>query len=333
MQACCIKKDDKMKAAVRSKYGSSEVLSIKEVEIPTPKDDEVLIRIHASTVNRSDYHVLTGKPLFMRVFTGLLKPKLSIIGTDFAGQIETVGSTVKFFKTGDKVMGFGGVFGIGSHAQYLALPEIKAIKATVTIPHNLTYNQAAACLEGTFYAASCINQLKPKAGQKAMVYGATGAIGSAYVQFLKYYGVYVTAVCGGENTELVRALGADKVIDYKSEDFTKDKERYDFIFDAVGKSSFVKCRQLLKKNGIYTSSGGAINLLWVLITPVLGGKKVPFVPPKNIKGSLNFINDLIEKGSFRPVIDRTYPIEKIADAFTYVATGEKIGNVIITMDG
>jgi NADPH:quinone reductase-like Zn-dependent oxidoreductase len=229
-------------------------------------------------------------------------------------------------------MGFGGVFGCGSHAQYFILPETKAIKAIILMPGNITYDQAAACLEGAFYAASGINQLKLKAGQKALVYGATGAIGSSYVQFLKNYGVYITAVCSSENTELVRSLGADKVIDYRTDDFTKDSEQYDFVFDAVGKSSFVKCKPLLKKNGIFTSSGGFENLFWALITKLSGGKKVLFVPPTDINSTLGFIKDLVEKGSFKPVIDRKYPIDKIAEAFKYVATGEKIGNVIITMD-
>jgi NADPH:quinone reductase-like Zn-dependent oxidoreductase len=321
-----------MKAAVRSKYGLPGDLTIKDFAIPTPKADELLIKVHATTVNRTDCHVLSGRPFIMRFFTGLFKPRLSVIGTDFAGQIEAVGTGVQSFKAGDKIMGFGGMFGCGSHAQYFTLPETKAIKGTVIKPENINYDEAAACLEGTFYAASIILQLKPGPGQKALVYGATGAIGSAYVQFLKYYGVYVTAVCGGENLELVKSLGADKVIDYTIEDFTKDSEQYDVVFDAVGKSSFIKCRRLLKKNGIYTSSGGAINLLWVFITPLLGGKKVPFLPPKNIKATLGFIKDLFDKGSFKPVIDRKYPIDKIAEAFIYVATGKKIGNVIITMN-
>ena len=316
-----------MKAAVRSKYGSSEVLSIREIDKPTPKNNEVLIRVYAASVNRSDDHVLTGKPFIMRLFTGLFKPKLAITGSDFAGQIEATGPTVKSFKVGDKVMGFGGGFGIGSHAQYLTFAETKRI---VLMPDNINYEQAAACLEGTYYAAIGINQLKPSAGQKALVYGATGAIGSAYVQFLKYYDVYVTAVCAGENSELVRSWGADKIIDYKTEDFTKDEEQYDFVIDAVGKSSFAKCRHLLKKNGVYAPSGGFENLFLVLLSPLLGGKKVLF--PKDAKGNLNFIKELVEKGNFRPVIDRIYPIEKIAEAFTYVATGQKIGNVILTMD-
>jgi len=316
-----------MKAAVRSKYGLPGVLSIQEIAKPTPKEDEVLIRVHAASVNRSDNHVLTGRPFLMRLFTGLFKPKLAVTGSDFAGQVEATGPGVKSFKAGDKVMGFGGGFGIGSHAQYVTIRETKRI---VLMPDNINYEQAAGCLEGAYYAAMGILQVKPTAGQKALVYGATGAIGSAYVQFFKYYGTYVTAVCGGENRELVRSWGADKIIDYKTEDFTKDEEQYDFVFDAVGKTSFVKCKRLLKKKGIFASSGGAENLFLVLITPLLGGKKVLF--PKNNKGIIDLIKDLIEKGSFKPVIDRTYPIEKIVEAFTYVATGQKIGNVIVTMD-
>jgi NADPH:quinone reductase-like Zn-dependent oxidoreductase len=321
-----------MKAAVRTKYGLPGDLSIKELDIPTPKDDEVLIRVHATTVNRSDCHVLSGRPFAMRLFTGLFKPRSSIIGSDFAGQIEATGSTVQSFKAGDKIMGFGGGLGCGSHAQYFILPETKAKKVIVSMPANINYDQAAACLEGAFYAASQVIPLKPKAGQKALVYGATGAIGSSYVQFLKYYGAYVTAVCGGENSELVKSLGADKVIDYKTNDFTKDSEKYDFVFDAIGRSSFFRCKRLLKKKGVYTSSGGAENMLLLLITPLFGGKKVVFSFANNFKAVLNFIKDLIEKGNFKPVIDRKYPLDKIAEAYTYVATGQKTGNVIITMD-
>jgi NADPH:quinone reductase-like Zn-dependent oxidoreductase len=239
---------------------------------------------------------------------------------------------VRSIKAGDKIMGFGGMFCFGSHAQYFILPETKATKTIVSMPVNLTYDEAAACLEGAFYAASVIMPLKPGPGQKALVHGATGAIGSSYVQYLKYYGASTTAVCGGENEELVRSLGADKIIDYRRDDFTKDNERYDFIFDAAGKSSFVKCKKLLKKKGVYTSSAGAINLLWIFITPLFGGRKVVFPPPARINAGLNFIKGLVEKGSFRPIIDRKYPLDRIAEAYEYVATGQKIGNVIITMD-
>ncbi len=321
-----------MKAAVRSKYGLPGDLTIKELEIPTPKENEVLIKVYATTVNRSDCHVLSGKPFFMRFFTGLFKPRESIIGSDFTGQVHAVGSSVRSFKPGDKIMGFGGVFGCGSHAQYFTLPESKAIESMIIMPEKLTYEEAAACLEGAFYSGSTMLQLKPKAGQKALVYGATGAIGSSSVQFLKSFGVYVTAVCAGENFGLVKSLGADKLIDYKTQDFTKDNERYDFIFDDVGKVSFLKCKSLLTKKGIYSFANGLGNLFFALITPLFGGKKVIFLPPKNVKATLSFIKELIEKGSFKPVIDRKYPLDKIAEAYVYVASGQKIGNVIITMD-
>ncbi len=318
-----------MKAAVRSKYGSPDVISIKEIERPTPRDNEVLVRVCATTVNRTDLGVLRGMPLLMRLFTGVFKPRSTVTGIDFAGQIEAAGKNVRSFKVGDRVMGITGVLGFGSHAQYLTIPETKTI---ITIPDNLPYDQAAASLEGAYYAVESINGVKPKAGQKALVNGTTGAIGSAIVQFLKFHGVYITAVCGGEHKELVRSLGADRVIDYKSEDFTKDNEQYDFVFDAVGKSTFGKCKPLLKKNGIYTSTDGFVNIFLALTTLLFGGKRVVFLPPRNAKAALRFIKDLIEKGSFRPVIDRKYPIEKIVEAYKYVATGQKIGNVIMTMD-
>jgi len=319
-----------MKAAIRVSYGTpKEVLVIKEIDKPAPKDDEVLIKVHAASANRSDYHVITGKPFIMKLFLGLLKPKSIAIGSDFAGEVEAIGPAVKNFKAGDKVMGFGGVLGIGSLAHYIVLSETKGI---VLMPGNITYEQAAACLEGTYYSAAGINHLRPIAGQKALVYGATGAIGSADVQFLKYYGVYVTAVCDGKYSELVRSLGADKVIDYKTQDFTKDDEQYDYVFDAVDKTGFLKCKRLLKKRGIYTSSGGFEYLAWAMITKLTGGKKVLFIVPKDITGNLAFIKKLVEEGKFRPVIDRAYPFDKITEAFTYVGTHQKIGNVIITMD-
>jgi NADPH:quinone reductase-like Zn-dependent oxidoreductase len=321
-----------MKAAVRSQYGLPGDLAIKTLEIPKPKDDELLIKVHASTVNRSDCHVLSGKPLPMRLFTGLVRPRTKIIGTDFAGEIEAVGAGVHSFKVGDKVMGFGGAFGCGSHAQYFTLTEEKAGKMMISMPAKISFEEAAACLEGAVYAAMQIIPLNPKPGQKALVYGATGAIGTAYLQFLKYYGTYVTAVCKGEHRDLALSLGANKVVDYSVEDFTKDTERYDFIFDAVGKSSFFKCKGLLKANGVYTSSGGAINLLLLLISPLMGRRRVVFSFKTRIITVLDFIKNLVSGGHFRAVIDRKYPIEEIREAYLYVASGQKIGNVIITMD-
>jgi NADPH:quinone reductase-like Zn-dependent oxidoreductase len=317
-----------MKAAVRSKYGSADVLSIQEVEKPEPKENEILVKVYATTVNRSDHHALTGLPLFMRLATGIFKPKISITGSDFAGRVEVAGKKVTSFKPGDRVMGFIDM-GLKSHAQYLALPESKAIIA----PATATYEETAACIEGAFYALSAINRMKPFAGQNALVIGGTGAIGSSFIQFLKHYGVSTTAVCAGEHGELVKSLGAHRIIDYKTQDFTKDTYRYDIVFDAVGNNSFVKCRHLLKKKGMYSSTGGFENIFWLFMTPILGGKKVIFAMPNNVNACLAFIRDLVENGKFKPVVDRKYPLEKIAEAYTYVESGQKIGNVIISMEG
>jgi NADPH:quinone reductase-like Zn-dependent oxidoreductase len=317
-----------MKAAVRDKYGPPEVLSIKEVDTPIPGDKDLLIKVHATTVNRSDYHVLTGKPLFMRLFCGLFTPRLASTGCDFAGTVEQVGKKVSSFKVGERVMGFGGVNGMGSHAQFVTIAESGGV---VPMPSSFTFQQAAACLEGAFYAAIPILHLKPRQGQKALVYGATGAIGTSFVQFLSYYGVNTTAVCNTKDFDLVKSLGATRFIDFKKEDFTKDNERYDFVFDAVGKRSFYECKVLLKEKGIFLWSNGLINLIPTLTSSLTGGKRALLVPPNDVKLGLLFIRELIEKGKFVPVIDRVYPLEKITEAYNYVATGEKIGNVVLTM--
>jgi len=313
-----------MKAAVRSRYGSPDVLTVKDVDPPIPKANEVLVRVHASTVNRSDYHVLTGKPFIMRFFTGLFAPSLSITGSDFAGQIEAMGKNAKRFNVGDKVMGFIDM-GAKSHAQLLTLTETKV----TSMPGNVTYQQAVACLEGAFYAICGIQKTKPRAGQKALVIGGTGAIGSSYVQFLKYYGLEVTAVCGGENNELVKSLGASRLIDYRTEDFIKSSDQYDFVLDAVGKSDFARCKHLLKPHGIFSSSHP--NFVNGLMTSLKSGKKEVVAIPKDLMRNLDFIRGLVETGKFIPVIDREYPIDKIVDAYKYVASGQKIANVVITM--
>ncbi len=321
-----------MKAVFRSKYGLPEVLSVIEIDKPEPGDDEILIKVFASTVNRTDCGILTGKPYIVRLFTGLLKPNKNISGTDFAGQIEAVGKNVQLYKVGEKVMGFTEIISCGSHAPFFVIKESVAKKHMLNIPEKLSYPEAAACLEGAFYASIGIKYVNPRAGQKALVYGATGAIGTSYVQFFKYYDVTVTAVCSGENIELVKSLGADKVIDYTITDFTKDEEKYDFVFDAVGKCTFQMCKPLMKEKGIFTSSDSFINIFWALITPLFGGKKVIFPYPSDIVGGLTFIKKLVEKSKFKPVIDRFYQIEEIADAFNYVLSGKKIGNVIISLD-
>jgi NADPH:quinone reductase-like Zn-dependent oxidoreductase len=314
-----------MKAAVRSKYGLPEVLTVRDVEDPVPKANEVLIRVYATTVNRSDYHVLTGKPFFMRFVTGLFKPSLNITGSDFAGQIEALGKNVSHYKVGDRVMGFIDM-GARSHAQYLTISEAKVTLA----PSNASYEQTAACLEGAFYAISGLQRMKFKAGQKALVIGATGAIGSSYVQFLKFYGLDITAVCGGEHSELVKSLGAKRIIDYKTEDFTKLQDQFDIVLDAIGKFSFAQCKHLLMAGGMFSSSQpDLLNIFKTSFTK--DGKKEIFAIPKDLMANLAFIGDLVEKGNFVPVIDRSYSLDKIQDAYAYVASGQKIGNVIIKM--
>lgn len=320
-----------MIAAIRSRYGLPEVLSIHEVDKPIPKKNEVLIGVHAATVNRTDCGILLAKPFIIRFFTGLFKPNHPITGTDFAGKIEAVGKKVSKFKIGDKVWGFKDA-GNGTHAQYITISENGPL---LTIPDNITYQQAAASSEGAHYAYNIIKKVKLKPGDNVLVNGATGAIGSAAVQLLKYFGANVTAVCKKDNAELVKSLGARKVIDYRTEDFSKDNQKYHYVFDTVGKSTFRKCKPLLYPGGIYIPSDlgpGAQNIYLPLITRFSGNKRVVFPIPTDIKGSLRLIKTLLEANQFQPVIDRTYPLEKIVEAYNYVLSEQKIGNVILTFE-
>jgi NADPH:quinone reductase-like Zn-dependent oxidoreductase len=293
------------------------------------------VRIYATAVNRTDSATIRAIPFFARLWTGMLKPKKQIPGTEFAGKIEEIGKNVKSFEVGDKVFGFDDQ-GLGSHAQYMTISEDKAL---TTIPRDITYEQAAASTEGAHYAYNFIKKVNIDSGQKVLVNGATGAIGSAAVQLLRHFDVNVTAVCNTKNVELVISLGADKVIDYTEEDFTKDEERYNFVFDTVGKSSFAKCKPLLKSGGVYISSDlgyMAQNLFLPLITPimkpVIGNKKTVSPFPTDTRGSILLIRKLIEQGEFRAVIDRRYPLEQIVEAYRYVEKGHKTGNVVITVE-
>jgi len=323
-----------LKAIVYTEYGSPDVLQLKEVEKPIPDDDEVLIKVHATTVNRTDCATIRAIPFFMRIATGLFKPKKQTPGTEFAGKIEATGKNISSLKAGDKVCGFDDD-GAGSHAQYMTIKTDKVI----TMPDNISYEQAAASFEGAHYAYNFINKVNPEKGQNILVNGATGAIGSAAVQLLKYFEADITAVCATENIELVRSLGAHKIIDYTKEDFTQDNQKYDFIFDTVGKSSFFKGKHLLKSGGIYISSDlgyMAQNIFLPLITPIikpmLDNKKTIFPMPKDIRGSLLFIKNLIEQDKFKAVIDRAFPLEQIVEGYKYVEKGQKTGNVVITIE-
>ncbi|MFC1915704.1 NAD(P)-dependent alcohol dehydrogenase [Chloroflexota bacterium] len=320
-----------MKAVVSTKYGPPDVLQLKEVEKPTPKDNEVLIKVHAATVNRTDCATRKAKPFFARFFTGLIRPKKTILGTEFAGEIEAAGKDVTSFKVGDKVFGFSGN-DFGAHAEYMTMPGGGFL---ATMPANMTFEEAAPSTEGAYYAHSFIRIANIQSGQRVLINGATGAIGSAAVQLVKYFGADVTAVCNTKNVALVESLGADKVIDYTKEDFTKDDQKYDAVFDAVGKSSFNRCKPLLKSGGIYISSElgyMAQNPILSLVTPMFGNKKVMFPIPKHSDENIVLFKKLIEAGKFKGVIDRCYPLEEIVEAYRYVETGQKTGNVVITVE-
>ncbi|MBK9338398.1 MAG: NAD(P)-dependent alcohol dehydrogenase [Lewinellaceae bacterium] len=317
-----------MKAAVRSEYGLADVLSVREVPIPAPKAHEILVKIHATTVSRTDCAMLTGTPFVYRLFIGLWKPKQATTGTDFAGEIEAIGSEVTAFKAGDRVWGFNDN-GLSTHARYAAISEREAIEI---IPENIPYQVAVASAEGAHYALNFLNKVRLEAGQRALVNGATGAIGSVLVQLLKHKGLYVTAVCATPNMEQVRALGADMVIDYTRQDFTREAGQYHFVFDAVGKSTFGKCKPLLYPGGVYISSElgpYAQNLFLPLLTRVFSDKRVVFPVPVNVKQSLQTMRKLLGNGQFRPLIDREYALEDIREAFRYAASGQKIGNVVV----
>jgi len=320
-----------MKAIVYTKYGPPDVLELKEVEKPTPKDNEVLIKIHATTVNRTDCAIRKAEPFISRFVTGLIRPKKTILGTEFAGEIEAVGKDVTSFKVGDKVFGFSGN-DFGAHAEYMIMPEEGSL---TTMPANMTYEEAAPSTEGAHYALSFIRKANMQSGQRILINGATGAIGSAAVQLVKYFGADVTAVCNTKNVALVKSLGADKVLDYTKEDFTKDDQMYDAVFDTVGKSSFSRCKPLLKPGGIYISSElgyMAQNPILALVTPIIGNKKVMFPIPKHSDENIVLFKKLIEAGKFKGVIDRCYPLEEIIEAYKYVETGQKTGNVVITVE-
>ena len=326
-----------MKAIVYTSYGSPEVLQLKEVEKPEPGANEILVRVRATSVNRTDCANLRAKPFIMRFTMGLFKPKKKIPGTEFAGDVVEVGQSVNTFHLGDKVFGFDDSV-LSSYAEYMVFPANKGIS---TIPQGFNYQEAGACIEGVHYAYNFINKVELRKGQKVMVNGASGGIGTAAVQLLKHFGADITAVCDTKNIGLVKSLGADKIIDYSKDDFTKDSEKYDYVFDCVGKSTFSKCCHLLKPGGVYISSElgpWSQNIFYSLISAIFGGipgregKKVRFPYPPNILRSVELAKKLVEDGKYKSVIDRSFPLEKIADAFRYVEKGQKTGNVSIMID-
>lgn len=303
-----------------------------EVARPEPGDGQLLVKVSASTVNQTDAHYQSGRPWIMRpLLSGLTRPKVTVLGCEFAGQVEAVGSGVASFQPGQRVFGYvEGPF--GAHAEYLTVRQDAGI---AVIPDRVSDEQAAAATEGSHYALSTLRAAGVAAGQDVLVYGATGAIGSAAVQLLKAMGARVTAVCPTAGVELVRGLGADKVVDYQTADFTVDDVSYDVVFDAVGKSSYGRCKRLLKPRGRYSSTGpgpAGQNMLLLLTTARSRGRKVVFGFPRIDQAMVSYIATLMESGQFTPVIDRRYPLAQIAEAYRYVDTHQKIGNVVIVMD-
>jgi len=321
-----------MKAIVYRKYGPPEVAHLEEVEKPTPNDNEVLIKIHATTVNRTDCGFRKPEyPIIIRMINGFFRPKNKILGSELAGEVESIGKNVKSFKPGDQVFGLRCNY-FGAHAEYICLPETGSF---TTKPANMSYEEAAAVCDGAFLALNYIRKIDYKDKPKVLINGASGSIGSACVQLAKYYGAEITAVCKTKDFEIVKSLGADNVIDYTKEDFTKSGQLFDVVLDSVGKSSFFKCKKILKPKGIYFSSELGFllqNIFLSLITPLTKGRKVMFPIPKDCKEDIIFLRELIEAGQYKAVIDRRYPLEQIADAYRYVETGQKTGNVVITLE-
>jgi NADPH:quinone reductase-like Zn-dependent oxidoreductase len=318
-----------MRAVVHDRYGPPDVLRLADVAQPVPQEAEVLVRIHATTVNRSDCGWRSAKPFMTRFFTGLRRPKRKILGMELAGEVEAVGAAVTEFKVGDRVFGVRW----GTHAEFIAVQESSAV---THMPTGMTFEEAAAVCDGACIALSCLRKAGLQKGRSILVYGASGSVGTAAVQLAKHFGADVTAVCNTKNVELVRSLGADEVVDYEQEDFTKSGKTYDIIFDAVGKHSFRRCRRSLKRGGTFIETD--LGFMWhapllSLTTRWIGDKRVRIGIARYTKADVVFLKELIEAGQYRAVIDRSYPLEQVVEATRYVETGQKTGNVVLVVDG
>ncbi len=316
-----------MRAVVHDRYGPPDVLRLEEVERPVPSDDQVLVRIHATTVNRTDCAVRAADPFVWRLYAGLRRPKQRILGNEFAGEVEAVGASVSEFAVGDDVFGSS----IRAHAEFICVRESRRIEHR---PTGMSFEEAAAVCDGGLKALASLRRAGLREGQRILIYGASGAIGTAAVQLAKHFGAHVTAVCNMKNLDLVRSLGADEVVEYTQKDFTKNGETYDVIFDAVGKHSFPRCRRSLKPGGVYLATD--LGFLWqvpflVLLTRWIGDKKVLLPLAKTTKKDVFFLKELIEAGNYRAVVDRAYPLAQVVEATRYVETQQKTGNVVLTV--
>ncbi len=319
-----------MEAVVYDTYGPPEVLRLEDVEKPVPKDDEVRIKVHATTVTRTDCGWRSAKPyFFVRVFIGPLRPRRRILGLEVAGEVEAAGAAVTEFQLGHQIFG---ISGFGANAEFVC---VRASAPLAHKPANLSFEEAAAICDGGCTALSCLRQAGLQNGQQVLIYGASGSIGTAAVQLARYVGADVTAVCNTKNVELVRSLGAHEVIDYLQEDFTKRGKTYHVIFDAVGKHSYRRCRRSLKPGGTFISTD--FGFMWhlpivILWTRWIGGKRAKIGIAQYAKKDVLLLKDLIERGAYRAVIDRTYPLEQVVEATRYVETGQKTGNVVLSVN-
>jgi NADPH:quinone reductase-like Zn-dependent oxidoreductase len=318
-----------MKAVVYDRYGPPDVLRLEEVERPAPKLDEVLIRVHATTVNRTDCGVRAGEPFVSRLISGFPRPRWRILGTELAGTVEAAGAAVTQFAAGDEVFGVN-AWRFGAHAQFMCVPERGPLAPK---PVGMSFEEAAAVCDGAILALGCLRAAGVRKGRSILIYGASGSIGTAAVQLARYFEADITAVCNAKDIEQIRSLGADHVINYTQEDFTRNGETYDVVFDAVGMQPFGRCRDSIRPGGAYLATDHLHNLALVLWTSVMGNKKVLFpIPPKYTKTDVLFLKQLIEEGHYRAVVDRRYPLENIVDAAGYVETKQKTGNVVLTVE-
>jgi NADPH:quinone reductase-like Zn-dependent oxidoreductase len=312
-----------VKAVVHDSYGPPEVLRLTDVERPVPTPDEVLVRVHATTVNRTDCGWRSGSPFFARYFTGIRRPKWRTLGMEFAGEVEAVGSEATEFAVGDRVFG---VKGYGANAEFVS---VRAGGAIAQMPAGMSFDEAAPICDGACIALSCFRNVDLGEGRTLLVYGASGSVGTAAVQIAKHFGAHVTAVCNAKNVELVRSLGADEVIDYEREDFTKNGKTYDVVFDAVGKHSYRRSRRSLNPDGRYIETD--LGFMWHVPLLALTNKRVTLGIAKYRKDDVLFLKELVEAGEYRAVVDRTYLLEEVVEATRYVETGQKTGNVVLTL--
>lgn len=315
-----------MRAVVHDRYGGPDVLRLEEVERPVPGDDEVLVGVHATTVTRTDCHMRQASPFLWRFMLGLLRPKRKILGLEFAGVVEAVGVAVTDFDVGDRVFGLRN----GAHAEYVCVREAGLL---AHMPAGMTFQEAAAVCDGMSQGLAGLRSGHVGPGTRLLVYGASGSCGTAAVQLASYLGAHVTAVCNTKNVELVRSLGADEVIDYEREDFTKNGKTYEVIFDAVGKHSLLRSRGSLVPGGLYVATDRLYNFPLAYLTRWVGKKRVVFDVTGYDREDVLLVKKLLEAGKYRAVIDRTYPLEDVVEATRYVESWQKTGNVVLTLNG